>query len=63
MQKTDQPEYKRMTVRLRLEKTSQELIYTDVWNTYQKGDFYCICDHETVIKIPIDHIFDVKETY
>ncbi len=55
--------FKRITVRVRLEKTSQELIYENVWNTYQKGDLYCICNHDTVVKIPIDHIFDIRETY
>lgn len=56
-------EYKRMIVKVRLLLTSQELIYTNVWNTYQKGDLYCICDHETVVKIPIKHIFDIRESY
>ena len=52
-----------MKVEIRLEKTSQPLIFKHIWNTYQKGLMFCVCDHETVHKFPIDHIFDVKESY
>lgn len=60
---TDTYEHKRITVEVRLKNTSQKLIYIDIWNTYEKGSFYCICDHTKVRKIPIADIFDILEDY
>jgi hypothetical protein len=63
-----------MKVTLRLEKSSQPIEFDNVINTYEKGSMFCIaysamplppahCGYRRVRKIPIDHIFDVDETY
>ena len=52
-----------MTIEVWLEQTSQPLVFEGVTNAYQKGAFYCVYVGGKVIKIPIDHIFRVIESY
>ena len=54
---------KKMNVKVRLSLTSQPLVFYNVTNAYQKGDWYCIYMNNVVRKIPIIRIFDVEETY
>ena len=52
-----------MEVKVHLYTQSEPVIMTDVRNTYQKGDLYCVMlnDGKTVYKFPIQHIFRIKE--
>jgi len=53
-----------MEVRVRFDETSQPKIYTNVLNTYTKGDLFCIyTKDEKVHKLPIAKIFDIVEDY
>ena len=53
-----------MKVKIRFRDASQAKEFSDVLNTYQKGDFYCIYrSNDTVKKYPIDTIFDIDEDY
>ena len=52
-----------MRVRIHLKETSQEIIHTEVENTYQKGDLFCIMLNkgQRYIKYPIQNIFRIIE--
>jgi hypothetical protein len=59
-------------VEIRLTETSQPIIFNAAHNTYEKGPFYCVFvksnegqirNEGVVYKCPIDHIFNVKESY
>lgn len=54
-----------MRVKVRRERASQPMEFTDVTNAYEKGSFYCIytSGSNQVRKIPIADIFDVVEEY
>lgn len=54
-----------MKVEIYLNETSQRIVYEHATNTYTKGPFYCVYlkDENTVYKYPVDHIFNVKESY
>jgi len=55
---------KLITVSVQLVESSQPLIYHDVINTYQKGDFYVIYALDEIsYKHPISTIWRVKEEY
>ena len=50
-------------IKVWLKETAQHLVYENAKNTYQKGSFYCIYADEKVVKIPIDNIFKIEESY
>ena len=58
-----------MTVEVHLYAQSQPVIISNVRNTYQKGDLYCVMllngpevgRENGVYKFPIQHIFRIKE--
>jgi len=50
-------------VRIKLKETSQPIEYTDVHNTYQKGEMFCIYYNKMVHKYPINDIWRIEETY
>lgn len=53
-----------MTVVIRLERASQPITIEHVKNTYEKGSFFCVYTiDQKVRKIPVDHIFDIREDY
>ena len=56
-----------MKVSIRLKTSSQAITFENVFNTYQKGDLYCIAfmkeDARAVKKFPIADIFDITESY
>ena len=53
-----------MKVKIRLVETSQPLEFDDVKTTYTKGLLYCVLMNDNIVKkYPIDHIFDIEETY
>jgi hypothetical protein len=54
-----------MNVLIRLKETSQQLIHTDIANTYQKGAFFCVYDkgENKIYKYPIENIWRVEEDY
>lgn len=54
----------RITVSIHLKTQSQPIVYADVINTYQKGDFYVVyTGEEESHKFPIADIFRVIEDY
>lgn len=52
-----------MIVTIHLYLQAQPIVLTDVRNTYQKGDLYCVMlnDGKTVHKFPVIHIFRAIE--
>ena len=50
-----------MVITIHLKETSQEIIHSNVLNTYQKGDFYCVLTKPEVFKYPISTIFRIVE--
>ncbi|MBI5004872.1 MAG: hypothetical protein HZC04_01655 [Candidatus Lloydbacteria bacterium] len=51
-----------MEVIVHLYTQSKPIVMTDVRNTYQKGDLYCVMlNNGTVEKFPIQHIFRITE--
>ena len=55
-------ENKTKIVFVHLLSQSESMKFTDVLNTYQKGDMFCIMTKDnTVYKYPIAHIFCVTE--
>lgn len=54
-----------MEVKIRLYQTSQPIVFKSATNTYQKGGMYCVYigDENKVFKYPLEHIFNVEETY
>jgi hypothetical protein len=52
------------TVKIELKETSQPLVYTNVINTYQKGDLFCIYTNDNLVfKYPINNIWRITEYY
>lgn len=55
-------EHNLKTVSVHLLTQSQAMEFSDVVNTYQKGDMFCVMTKDnTVYKYPLVHIFCVKE--
>lgn len=55
-------ENKLKSVSVHLLSQSQAMEFTNVVNTYQKGDMFCVMTEDnTVHKYPIAHIFCVTE--
>jgi hypothetical protein len=54
-----------MKVEIYLQKASQRIIFENVTNTYQKGDFFCVYlkKENKVYKYPINSLFNIKEDY
>jgi len=53
-----------MKVIVHLKTQSQPIEYSDVVNTYQKGDLFCVYrEDETVHKFPVGDLFRVIEDY
>lgn len=51
-------------VQVHLLTQSQPISMYDVRDSYQKGSLFCVMFMDgTVRKFPIDHIFDIVETY
>jgi len=54
-----------MKVRVTLYSQSQGIQFDKVENTYTKDGFYCVYikEENLVYKYPMQHIFNVKESY
>lgn len=52
----------RTVVHVHLKSQSSAVSYTDVINTYQKGDLFCVMRRDrSVHKFPLENIFRVVE--
>jgi len=53
-----------MKVEIQLKETSQNIIYPDAINTYQKGDLFCVyLSNGKVHKYPLRNIWRIIEDY
>lgn len=54
-----------MKVEIYLQETSQRIVFENASNTYTKGPFYYVYlrEENVVYKYPVEHIFNVKESY